>query len=196
MPQKILFPQVGLTLQESHIMISGLRETVYDEIRFTLENIGLDSLAHEERLKSVMESVGIQHLRNRKPSTLSGGELQRVALATILVGQPSVLLLDEPTNSLDTEAIRRLVKILRGLHGRTTVLFSDYQVELAIVLADFVLVLEEGRKVFFGDKRSFLTQLSQFDDILPTKNWQDVIHRLSKAKSSQSERIARLVGIS
>ena len=196
MPQKILFPLVGLTLQESQVMISGLRETVGDEIRFTLENIGLDSLQHEERVEHVMESLGIQHLRERKPTTLSGGELQRVVLASLLVAQPAVLLLDEPINSLDAEATHRLIRILRSLHGSTTVLFTDCQVELAILAADSVLVLEEGRKVFFGDKRSFLTSLPQLGHLLPTKNWQDVLHRLSKAKSIQSERLARVVGIS
>ncbi|MBI4427662.1 MAG: ABC transporter ATP-binding protein [Ignavibacteriales bacterium] len=195
MPDKVLFPQVGLCLQEPQIMISGLRDTVYDEIKFSLENISVDPELHEEQIVSVMERLGIQHLRDRKPFTLSGGELQRLTLATLLVVQPPVLLLDEPGNSLDDDALSRLVRILRQLRGRTTVLFSDNQPDLAILAADSILIMEDGEVISFGDKKSFLKNLGEFKSSLPVRKWQDVIRVLSRSSSLRAKRVKKRFGL-
>jgi len=194
MPDRILFPQVGLCLQDPNIMISGLQETVYDEIRFSLENIGIDPGDHETRVRSVMNDVGISDLSGRKPSSLSGGELQRVALASLLVAQPSILLLDEPVNSLDAEGFTRVARIVRGLHGKTTVVFSDHQLELAILVADSILVMREGEVTFSGTKRQFLNNLGEFKNLLPVGEWQDVIYRLSGADDRLRRALSTVLG--
>ncbi|MBI3003845.1 MAG: ABC transporter ATP-binding protein [Ignavibacteriales bacterium] len=195
MPDKILFPEVGLALQESHLMISGLHETVRGEVGFSLENIGTDTKVKEEKIVLAMENVGILHLAERNPFMLSGGELQRVVLAALLAVQPAVLLLDEPSNSLDAEATAMLVRILRGLHKNTTVVFSDHQLDLAILVADRFLVLQDGEMVFFGEKKPFLKNLEQFKGFLPVDQWSKVIPQLSRKHAPHIRLLSRLLEI-
>jgi len=144
-PRDILFPGVGLVLQDQFVQISGVRDTVSEEILFTLENTGEAGEGAEARIHSVLCNLGIEHLATRKPTSLSGGETQRVALATILVAQPEVLLLDEPVTALDVAAQAKLRSILRGLKGRTTVLLSDTHIDFPLSACDQILVLDHGR---------------------------------------------------
>jgi energy-coupling factor transporter ATP-binding protein EcfA2 len=173
-PRRILFPAVGLMLQEARVQISGLRETVYDELKFTLENINLDQSLHKERIESTLNDLGIVELAYRNPVYLSGGQMQRVALGTLLVAKPNIILLDEPTQSLDGESVAKLIRIIRSLKGKATVLFSDNQIDLALSVADFILVMAEGRSLFFGTRRDFVQRLGEFAPYLPVDHWLEV----------------------
>ena len=192
LPRRVLFPQVGLMLQEARVQISGLRETVHDELKFTLENIGLDETLHEERISSTLNDLGIPHLARRNPVKVSGGQMQRVALGTLLVARPGVMLLDEPTQSLDGESITKLIRVFRNLKGHTTVIFSDTRIELALAVADSILVMEEGRCLFFGSRKQFVSQLTDFTAILPVQHWLETISLLSR--ESTLPLFARLFG--
>ena len=79
LPRNILFPSVGLVLQDPYVQISGIRDTVFDELLFTLENIGAATAHAEGAIQELLRGLGIEHLSMRKPTTLSGGETQRVA---------------------------------------------------------------------------------------------------------------------
>ncbi|MCX6142202.1 MAG: ABC transporter ATP-binding protein [Ignavibacteriales bacterium] len=131
-PDHVLFPIAGLVLQDPYVQISGVRETVFDEVLFTLENLGTIPQDPRQTILSILQRLGIDHLADRKPTSLSGGETQRVALAAILIAQPSLLLLDEPTTALDSNAQDKLRFILRSLRGRTTVLLTDTQIDFAL----------------------------------------------------------------
>ena len=94
LPTRILFPQVGLTIQEPSYQISGLRPTVREEVNLTLESLSVDEQEITLRTNELLLILGLDRLANRNPADLSGGEQQRVALATILVARPPVLLMD------------------------------------------------------------------------------------------------------
>jgi energy-coupling factor transport system ATP-binding protein len=116
---------------------------VRNEVAFGLENLGVPSAEIWPRTDEALEAVGALHLAERRTSELSGGELQRVCLASALALRPRLLLLDEPTSQLDPEAAERFLGLVGELGG-TTVL-SEQRTGRALSLADRVLFMEGGR---------------------------------------------------
>ncbi len=194
LPRSVLFPTVGLTIQEPYYQISGLRDSVLEEVALSLETIGFSTDEAANRTIDLLRKMGLEHLAGRKPFALSGGELQRVALATILAVRPAVLLMDEPCNSLDGGAQQRLATLIRSLRGTATILIADYQIDVALKTADKFIVMSGGTVVFCGDRDLFLAHLSDFRSILPVSGWIEI----QKALKGQSvdRRVARLAGIS
>ena len=175
LPRRILFPKVGFALQEPSVQISGVKNTVRSELGFTLENLGVHPAERGPRVDETLRLFGLERLAERNPFHLSGGEMQRVALASILVAAPSILLLDEPTGALDWPSQKRLKSLLRSLKTTTTIVFTDYTIEFALNLADVIVVMENGRNVFVGNQREFLDSLSSFDHLLPLTAWKELI---------------------
>jgi energy-coupling factor transport system ATP-binding protein len=186
-PAQILFPRVGLVLQDQFVQISGVRDTVFEEILFTLENMGAAGEDSGHRVRSILQSLGIGHLQDRKPTSLSGGETQRVALATILVAQPEVLLLDEPITALDATAQGRLRSILTALRGKTTVLLSDSQIDFPLSICDFILVMDHGKAAAFSAPGKILASGQNLSTVGGWDRWS----HLSKELRSLSERGSR-----
>lgn len=178
LPNDILFPDVGLTLQDPYVQISGIRETTRKEIELTLETLGRDLVNEGGNIERLMHQLGITHLAARKPTTLSGGETQRVALATILIANPDVLLLDEPATALDYGAQANLKLILQSLRGAATVLFTDTHIDLPLEVADYFIVLKAGSLQFGGNRKQFLEHLPDFADLLPVEAWGKVLSAL------------------
>ena len=192
-PGHILFPRVGLVLQDQFVQISGVRDTVLEEVLFTLENIGAAGDDSHARVRTVLRSLGIEHLEDRKPTSLSGGETQRVALATILVAQPEVLLLDEPITALDATAQGRLRSILTALRGKTTILLSDSQIDFPLSVCDFILVLDHGRASAFSAPGQILAGEQDLSMIGGWKRWDQLSTNLKSLSSRGSRRANRIL---
>ena len=109
--------------------------------------LGLDIAEPRERAKQALQEVGLAHRENAWPTTLSGGEAQRVALARALVREPQLLLLDEPFAALDALTRIRMHQLILDLwrQHRPSVLLVTHDVDEAVLLADRVLVLDQGR---------------------------------------------------
>lgn len=193
-PRDILFPTVGYVMQEPQVMISGMYETVKDEIAFTLHNLGYSTTEIEERVQETLRSIHLEHLADRHPQQLSGGEQQRVALATVLAAKPPILLLDEPRNSLDCKGVEALVQLIRAYRHTTTILFSDYQIDLALAVADYVLVLDSGKQRFFGSTEDFLKRLAEFTSILVPYEWVEFIEVAQTHHGDIAQRFLAKVG--
>lgn len=168
-PERTLFPLVGFFMSDPLIQISGIKDTVAEEIGFTLDNLGIVNPGRSGRLEHVLRQVGLAHLADRHPLTLSGGEMQRVALASILVARPSVLLLDEPGNALDNLGQESLVRSIRTLKTGTTILMADNNLDLALRVADSLVVLDSGKVVFEGGPRGFYQSMRRFEHLLPVR---------------------------
>jgi len=120
--------------------------SVKDNIVFGLKLRKRTRQETEAALDWVAKLLGISHLLERKPNTLSGGERQKVALARALSIKPQVLLLDEPLSTLDPETREGVQKELRQLHNRlkVTTIHVTHDFEEAIALGDHIAVLGKG----------------------------------------------------
>src|SRR5262245_21731922 len=110
-----LVRHVGLVGSNAFSQISGARFTVYEEIGFALENLGLPRDEIAERIEWALAELQLSDLRDRSPFALSGGQQQRMVIAATLAMRPPVLVLDEPTAQLDPLAAADLAGILRDL---------------------------------------------------------------------------------
>ncbi|WP_319584228.1 ABC transporter ATP-binding protein [uncultured Pseudodesulfovibrio sp.] len=143
--------RVGLVMQNPASQFSGARFTVFEEVAFGLENRGVQRDLMAERVERALRLAGIGDLADRSPAHLSGGQQQKVALASVLVSDPDVLVLDEPTTFLDPSGAVQVFETLDGLcrEGRTVIL-AEHRVEWIARFADRVVVLDQGRVVLDG----------------------------------------------
>ncbi|MBA2763664.1 MAG: ATP-binding cassette domain-containing protein, partial [Thermoleophilaceae bacterium] len=139
---------------ETQIVMSGVRA----EIGLALEHRGEPPEVVARAVEEIALALGIEGLLDRRTETLSGGELQRVALAGALAHRPRLLLLDEPTAQLDPVAGDELIWLLRRLNEEwgTTVLLAEHRLERCLGAADRVVALEGGRIVCDGQPADFL----------------------------------------
>ena len=120
--------------------------TVYENLAFPLRAVGTSRDAVDSTVRSVGRSLGISHLLRARPSALSGGDMQRVAIGRALVRRPKALLLDEPIGSLDAKLREQMRIELKRLHyenGSTSIYVTHDQVE-AMSLADRIVVMNDG----------------------------------------------------
>lgn len=149
---------VGLVFQNPYNQISGAKFTVYEEIAFGLENLGLAPVEMGARIDHIMQLTGISELAQRSPFALSGGQQQRLALASMLVMAPKVLVLDEPTSQLDPIGTRELFAVIRTLSQQgMTVIMAEHKLEWVAAFADRVIVLDAGRILLEGPPATVLT---------------------------------------
>jgi len=149
---------VGLAFQNPFNQISGSKFSVYEEIAFGLENIGVPRDEIRERVDAAMEWTGIADLADRSPYALSGGQQQRVALTSIFVMEPQVMVLDEPTSQLDPIGTRQVLQVVKEMSERgITVLLAEHKVEWIAEFADRVIALYEGEIFLQGTPAEVLT---------------------------------------
>lgn len=149
---------VGLAFQNPFNQISGAKYTVFEEIAFGLENIGVPRDEMKVRVQEAMKLTGISNLADRSPYSLSGGQQQRVALTSILVMQPKVLILDEPTSQMDPIGTREVFGVIRRMAEKgMTVVLAEHKVEWIANFADRVVAMHEGQILLDGKPREVLT---------------------------------------
>ncbi|MEW6717363.1 MAG: ATP-binding cassette domain-containing protein [Chloroflexota bacterium] len=148
--------RVGVVFQDPRTQLFHLR--VADEVAFGLHNLGLPLEEIAPRVEWALEAVGLSDLYEHNPACLSGGQIQRLAIASALAMRPQVLVLDEPTASLDvpgTSSVIDALERLRAEYGLTIVLIEHRLAEIRR-LADRVLVLDRGQVVVQGDFETVL----------------------------------------
>jgi len=139
---------------ETQVVMGGVRA----ELSLPLEHRGEAAGAVARAVEEVALSLGIAHLLERRTETLSGGELQRVAIAAALAHRPALLLLDEPTSQLDPVAGDELVWMLRRLNEEwgTAVVLAEHRLERCLPAADRVIALEGGAVACDSPPREYL----------------------------------------
>jgi energy-coupling factor transport system ATP-binding protein len=158
----------GLVTQEPESQVVGT--TVGAELELPLELRGMEPQSRSRAVEEVALALAIDQLLERTTDSLSGGELQRVALAAALATRPRLLLLDEPTSQLDPVAGDELISLLRRLNEESgvSVLLGEHRVERCLAAADRVVALEAGAIAFDGPPRDFLEWALEADPQLAT----------------------------
>ena len=146
---------VGLVGQDPETQV--VSATVRAELELPLELSGEPAPARARAIEEVTLALAIDHLIERPTDTLSGGELQRVALAAALVLRPRLILLDEPTSQLDPVAGDELIGLLRRLNEEwgMGVILAEHRIERCLAAADRVLALDAGAIAFDGSPRAW-----------------------------------------
>jgi energy-coupling factor transport system ATP-binding protein len=159
---------VGLVAQEPETQV--VSTTVQAEIELPLELRGVSPAARSRAVEEVSLALAIDGLLDRTTDTLSGGELQRVALAAALATRPRLVLLDEPTSQLDPVAGDELASLLRRLNEEwgVAVLLGEHRLERCLAAADRVLALDWGAVAFDGAPSDFLSWALDRDPALAT----------------------------
>ena len=154
---KEIVQKVGFVFQNPFTQISGVKETVFEEIAFGLENLALDAEYIRKRVEETLKLLHIEELRDKNPYELSGGQGQKVALASIIAMDPEIMVIDEPTSQLDpkgTEEIFEIIDIIKK-EGKTIILV-EHKLELIAEYAEKVMVLDEGEMILSGNTEDVL----------------------------------------
>ena len=156
-PTAELAQKVGLVFQDPERQ--AVMSRVDNEVAFGLECLGVPSDAITGRVEAALGAVGLADRAEDLVSELSSGQAQRLALASVLAMEPEVLALDEPTSQLDPETAEEFFGYLEGERSRrgATVLLAEHRLEKGLKLADRVVVVEDGKVVFDGTPRDFVT---------------------------------------
>ncbi len=141
-------------------------DSVEEELAFAMENHDVEQAIMRKRIEEVLDQLSIAHLRRRSVDTLSGGEKQRVAIASVLTLQPKVLVLDEPTSQLDPQAAEEVLTTLQKLNSDLglTIVLAEHRLERVVQYADRMIYLPgEGATPIVGTPQEVLTRI----DLVP-----------------------------
>ncbi len=159
--KEVLAKKIGYVFQNPFTQISGVKDTVFEEIAYGLENFGVLESEIEKRVIEVMALTDIQDLAEKNPFDLSGGQMQRVALASVIILEPDILIIDEPTSQLDPEGTESVFKIIKALKEKQkTIILVEHKIDLIAEYADKVIVFQDGKIIANGDKQEILSDIS------------------------------------
>ncbi len=153
-----LAEEIGYIFQNPFIQNSGIKETVYEEIGFGLENLGIPRDEMIRRIDNIIKLLKIEDLQDKHPAELSGGQRQRVAIASILAMDPDILIIDEPTSQLDpkgTEEIFEIIKLLK--EEKKTIILVEHKIDLVAEYSDRVILLGDKKIIFDGPTREIFS---------------------------------------
>ncbi len=187
---KEIVQKVGFVFQNPFTQISGVKETVFEEIAFGLENLALDAEYIRKRVEETLKLLRIEELRNKNPYELSGGQGQKVALASIIAMDPEIMVIDEPTSQLDpkgTEEIFEIIDILKK-EGKTIILV-EHKLELIAEYAEKVMVLNEGEMILSGNTEEVLKNKILMEKEIGIPQYAALAYKLMEEGKVQFEEI-------
>lgn len=149
-PVAQLCGHVGLVFQNPFNQLSGAKDNVYEEVAFGMQNLGVPAEEMKKQVEEALKLLDIWQYRDRNPFDLSGGQMQRVAIASVLVMRPDVMILDEPTSQLDPEGSDEVFRAVETLTGSgITILMIEQKIEKLAAYCDRILLLHKGKQIAF-----------------------------------------------
>jgi energy-coupling factor transporter ATP-binding protein EcfA2 len=147
---------VGIVFQNPENQLIAMN--VEHEIAFGLENLGVSKEKIEEKIKDAVEMTEIESILDKAPFEISGGEQQRVAIASILALEPGVIVLDEPTANLDPLFARKILNLLKKIQieKKITIIISEHRMDLILPLVDEIILMKDGEVLDHGAKDSII----------------------------------------
>jgi energy-coupling factor transporter ATP-binding protein EcfA2 len=160
-----LSKDIGIVFQNPENQLIAMN--VEHEIAFGLENLGISRDVIKERIEEVVEITEIENIMDKAPFEISGGEQQRVAIASILVLEPKIIVLDEPTANLDPFFAQKIITLLKKIQieKKITVIISEHRMDLIVPIVDDIILMKEGEVIAYDDKDKITS-----DDIFENLN--------------------------
>ena len=153
-----LAAEIGYSSQNPFTQISGVKDTVEEEIAYGMENIGIAPETMRKKVQELLDLFKLHELKDKNPFELSGGQKQRVALASIVALDPEVIILDEPTSQLDPQSTEEVFEIIAMLKQQgKTIIVVEHKVDLLAEYCDEIILLENGQIVMNGPAHQVLS---------------------------------------
>ena len=188
--QKEIVQKIGFVFQNPFTQISGVKDTVFEEIAYGLENLGLDKEEIISKVEKILKLLEIEKLRDRNPYDLSGGQKQRVALASIIAMDPDILVIDEPTSQLDPKGTEDIFKIINLMANEgKTIILVEHKLELIAEYAENILVLDEGEIILSGKAEEVLNNKILLEKEIGMTQYSILAYELEKARKVEFEEI-------
>lgn len=151
--------KVGLVFQNPFNQLSGAKDNVYEEVAFGMQNLGVPREEMHRRAEEAIKLLDIWQYRDRNPFDLSGGQMQRVAIASVLVMNPDILVLDEPTSQLDPQGSEEVFRTVDKLaRSGITILMIEQKIEKIAAYCDRILLLHKGRQIAFDTPQKIFSR--------------------------------------
>lgn len=135
--------KIGVVFQDFKLLPHA---TVYENVAFALEFLGLSKDEIHKKTIKALELVGLKHKAKSYPDKISGGEMQRTAIARAIVNGPKILICDEPTGNLDPDTSNEIMNVLKEINDRgTTIIMVTHDTGIVEKMKKRVILLEDGR---------------------------------------------------
>jgi len=188
--QKEIVQKIGFVFQNPFTQISGVKNTVFEEIAYGLENLGLEREVIISEVEKILKLLEIEKLRDRNPYDLSGGQKQRVALASIIAMDPDILVIDEPTSQLDPKGTEDIFKIINLMANEgKTIILVEHKLELIAEYAQNILVLDEGEIILSGKAEEVLNNKILLEKEIGMTQYSILAYELEKSGKVEFEEI-------
>ena len=188
--QKEIVQKIGFVFQNPFTQISGVKNTVFEEIAYGLENLGLEREVIISEVEKILKLLEIEKLRDRNPYDLSGGQKQRVALASIIAMDPDILVIDEPTSQLDPKGTEDIFKIINLMANEgKTIILVEHKLELIAEYAENILVLDEGEIILSGKANEVLNNKILLEKEIGMTQYSMLAYELEKSGKVEFEEI-------
>lgn len=188
--QKEIVQKIGFVFQNPFTQISGVKNTVFEEIAYGLENLGIERETIISEVEKILKLLEIEKLRDKNPYNLSGGQKQRVALASIIAMNPDILVIDEPTSQLDPKGTEDIFKIINLMANEgKTIILVEHKLELIAEYAENILVLDEGEIILSGKAEEVLNNKILLEKEIGMTQYSMLAYELKKVGKAKFEEI-------
>ena len=188
--QKEIVQKIGFVFQNPFTQISGVKNTVFEEIAYGLENLGIEREIIISEVEKILKLLEIERLRDKNPYNLSGGQKQRVALASIIAMNPDILVIDEPTSQLDPKGTEDIFKIINLMANEgKTIILVEHKLELIAEYAQNILVLDEGEIILSGKAEEVLNNKILLEKEIGMTQYSMLAYELEKTRKIELEEI-------
>ena len=187
---KELVTKIGFVFQNPFTQISGVKDTVFEEIAYGLENLAVEKEKIIKRVNETLKLLEIEHLKDKNPQEMSGGQKQRVALASIIVMDPEILVIDEPTSQLDPKGTQDIFKIINIMAKKgKTIILVEHKLELIAEYAEKIVVLDEGKIILSGKASEVLNNKILLEKEIGMTQYSILAYELEKVRKIELEEI-------
>lgn len=177
--------RVGYVFDNPFTQMTAAKYTVYEEVAFGLENLGLDREEIIRRVDWSLKLLDLEGVKDHHPFNLSGGQMQRVAIAGIIAMRPRILVFDEPTSQLDPEGTEEVFQVIQNLANEgMTILIVSHKLEKIARFCNKIILLHQGKLVDFDRPQKVFSR----DDLINYGIQPPIVTRVCRSLGIRDEK--------